>query len=255
MKFVLFTCLLCLAFQFAASGQTVSEDQMVDIVYLRDGSKLVGKIIKWDLGIGMEFQLATGATITIPKDDISKVMQDDGDDRDGSRGTFVRAPRPYNFREHGWYQNTSGFFSFAFPGGAGLHHVMGYRFNRLLGVGVGVGVETHDFNFVRNFIPVFAEARGFLLPKKITPYYALKVGYGFGLKDEINGTLDASGGFHFSPEIGVRFGAGDVSYYAGLEYKLQNGSFTWNGWDWSGQTRIKDQISYRRVEFRTGILF
>jgi hypothetical protein len=83
----------------------------------------------------------------------------------------------------------------------------------------------------------------------------LKIGYGIGLKNENNGTLGASGGIHFSPELGVRFGAGDVSYYVGLEYKLQNASFVWNGWDWSGGTRITDKVSYRRVELRTGILF
>ena len=48
----------------------------MDIVWLKDGSKLTGIIIKWELEKGMEFKLLTGAEIIIPKKDIHRVMQD-----------------------------------------------------------------------------------------------------------------------------------------------------------------------------------
>jgi hypothetical protein len=153
------------------------------------------------------------------------------------------------------YHTFSGFLNFSFMGGAGLHYSIGHRFSRLLGVGLGTGLETHDFNNSRNIIPIYAEARGFLLPKRISPYYALKLGYGFALGNEFNGTLEAKGGLHFSPEIGVRFGATDVNYYLGVEYKIQNATFTSTGWGWDGQGRFTDKISYRRFELRTGLVF
>ena len=258
-KATLFGCLFVFCFVSPVISQEAETEKLVDVVYLKDGSKLIGKILKWEMERGMEFQLSTGATILIPKSDIKNVSQNTAPKVDQAEIRIeeprVRTPKVYSFREKGWYHTTSGFINFSFQGGAGVHHAMGYRFNRLLGVGLGTGIETHDFDFKRNFIPVYAEARGFLLPKKITPYYALKIGYGFALKDEINGTVAAKGGFHFSPEVGVRFGAGEVSYYLGLEYKLQNGSFTWNGFDWSGNTTITDHISYRRIELRTGLMF
>ena len=253
---------LLIAFSFVIApaiifSQTEEEQKIVDIVWLNDGSKLTGTIIKWELDRGMEFQLATGAMITIPKDEIRRVMQDTPFLVENSRERvpYVREPKPYAFKETGWYQNTSGFLNVSILGGAGISHVMGYRYNRMLGIGLGIGIETNDFTAYRNIVPVFVEARGFLLPQKITPYYALKLGYGFGMKNEANGTLDAKGGIHISPEVGVRFGGGDVSYYLGIEYKLQNATFVWNGWDWSGNTTVTDKVSYRRFELRTGLLF
>ncbi len=258
MKFRFTNFLLLLGLLIPASvcsqKEIETEKQIVDVVYLKDGSKLSGKILKWELARGMEFQLATGAVISIPKEDIKNVMQDTPF-YSAHIQPRERGPKAYSFRETGWYQNSSGFINPSFSGGAGIHHVMGYRFNRKIGVGFGMGIETHDFNAVRNIIPVFAEVRGFLLPKKVTPYYALKLGYGFALKDEISGTLEGKGGIHISPELGVRFGAGDVNFYAGLEYKLQNATFIWNGWDFWGNTRLTDKVSYRRIEFRTGLLF
>ncbi len=258
-KSIFLGSLFILCFASPVFSQEAETEKLVDVVYLKDGSRLIGTILKWDLERGMEFQLSTGAIILIPKLDIKNVAQNSAVKAEqvdiNVAEPTVRTPKVYSFREKGWYHTTSGFLNFSFQGGAGVHHAMGYRFNRLLGVGLGTGIETHDFDFKRNFIPVYAEVRGFLLPKKITPYYALKIGYGFALRDEINGTIAAKGGFHFSPEAGVRFGASEVSYYLGLEYKLQNGSFTWNGFDWSGNTTITDHISYRRVEIRTGLMF
>jgi len=236
-------------------GQSV-EPKIVDIVWLKDGSKLSGTILKWDLERGMKFKLLTGAEISIAKKDIHRVMQDIplGEGNDKVTHTYVRQPKIYDFKEKGWYQNTSGFINVSFAGGAGIHHAMGYRFNRMFGVGLGIGIETHDFDAVRNILPIYAEARGFLLPQRITPYYALKIGYGIALKDESRGTTKAVGGIHFSPEVGVRFGAGDVSYYLGLEYKLQNATYTSESFDWFGG-KFTDKISYRRIELRTGLLF
>jgi len=235
----------------AQEDQVVS-DQTVDIVLLKDGSRLRGTIMQWDLDRGMEFKLMTGATIYINKADIDRVTHETPESLSNTRIRGPREPRPYSFREEGWYHNSSAFINVSSSGGAGIHYAMGWRFNRLLGVGIGTGIETHDFGWVRNIVPVYAEARGFLLPKKITPYYALKLGYGIALNDRANGTTDARGGIHFSPELGMRFGGGDVSYYAGIEYKIQNASFT-NDW-WGGGSST-DRISYRRFEFRTGLLF
>ncbi len=236
-----------------AQTQTESEKQIVDIVWLKDGSRLTGTILKWDLAKGMEFQLITGTIVIIPKADIQRVMQDTplGTVSATERPIYFKEPKAYDFKEKGWNHNTSGFLNVSFMGGAGIHHVMGYRFKRQLGIGLGFGIETHDFNQRRNIVPIYAEVRGFMLPKKITPYYALKIGYGFTLRDRFSG-LSSKGGFHFSPELGVRFGAGDVSYYLGVEYKIQNATFSD---EFFGGGTSTDKISYRRVELRTGLLF
>ena len=258
---LLMTCVL-----LCCSGTLMSQEvqdtfqssaPIVDNVWLKDGSTLSGTILKWELARGMEFKLITGATLIIPKTEIAQVNQGVPfsmmDPSVYSRK--LRGPKPYAFREHGLYNTFSVFLNLSNRGGAGVHYSMGHRFNRLLGVGLGFGIETHDFDHYRNIMPVFVEARGFLLKKKITPYYALKVGYGFALKNVPNGEIDAKGGFHFSPEIGVRFGGKSVNYYLGIEYKLQNATYTTQFNPWEGQGIYTDELGYRRFEMRTGILF
>ncbi len=230
---------------------------IVDNVWLKDGSTLSGTILKWELARGMEFKLMTGALVQISKGDIAKVYQ--GVPFMAMEPIYYsgrrKGLRPYAFKETGLYNTFSGFLNFSGSGGAGVHYSIGHKFSRMLGVGIGTGFETNDFNYTRNIIPVYAEARGYFLPKKITPYYAAKIGYGFALKNEVNGTIDAKGGFYFSPEIGVRFGGKSVNYYLGIEYKIQNATFTNSFWPWEGQGIFTDKLSYRRFELRTGITF
>lgn len=237
------------------SQEIIEENQIVDVVWLKDGSKLSGTILKWELARGMTFKLITGAEVQIPKEQILKVYQDIpfGSQSYSDPMDHWRGPKPYRFREEGFYNTFSAFLNFSNNGGAGMHYSAGHRFSRLLGVGIGIGYESNDFFYTRNIVPLYLEARGFFVPQKISPYYALKIGYGFALTSEINGTIDARGGLHFSPELGVRFGCGKVNYFMGLEYKIQNATFTNNDW-WNGGI-FTDQVSYRRTEFRFGILF
>ncbi|HQW02186.1 MAG: hypothetical protein IPN60_04010 [Saprospiraceae bacterium] len=253
-RFALFLLLLISANLVSAQDSVVTKP-IVDVVLLKDGSKLSGTIVKWELARGMELKLITGAIVNIPKEEIVKVYQDLPFSAQHSLAPemYARGPRPYAFREEGVYQTFSGFISFSDPGGAGVHYSIGHRFNRLLGVGLGVGFESNDFWYTRNMVPIYAEARGFLLPQRITPYYALKLGYGIALSDPINGTLDAKGGVLFCPEFGVRFGGRTVSYYLGLEYKIQNA--TWRTTDWWNGGEFTDKVSYRRLELRTGLVF
>ncbi len=231
---------------------------IVDEVHLRNGSVLSGTILRWELGRGMEFRLLTGAEIMINKSDIRKVSQrvSFAAAPEEQRTRWVRAERPYNFREKGMYHTFSAFLNVSEQGGAGLHYSIGHRFNRLLGIGLGSGMETLDFWNDRDIIPIYAEARGYFLAQKITPYYAVKIGYGIAVRKPDSGIIDATGGFHFSPELGVRFGAGDVSFYTGLEYKLQNATYVNNRWPWDSMSgTVTDKVSFRRLELRTGLTF
>ena len=253
-RFALFLLLLMSA-NLVSAQDSVATKPVVDVVWLKDGSNLSGTIIRLELARGMEIKLITGAIVQIPKEEIVKVYQDLPFSSQASLAPDYRprGPRPYAFREEGLYQTFSGFISFSEPGGAGVHYSIGHRFSRMLSVGIGAGFESNDFWYTRNMVPLYAEARGFLVPKRISPYYAVKLGYGFALEDPINGTLDTKGGILFCPEFGVRFGGRTVNYYLGLEYKIQNA--TWRTTDWWNGGEFTDKVSYRRLELRTGLVF
>jgi len=239
-----------------AQVDSTSRPNIVDVVWMKNGSKLSGTILKWELAREMEFKLLTGAVVIIPQNEIDKVTVDVGYP-EGMAPVYVygRKARPYAFREHGLYQTFSTFLNFSDPGGAGIHYSIGHRFTHLLGVGGGIGIESNDFFNDRGLVPVFAEARGFFAKKKISPYYAMKVGYGFALKNQNFEVVEATGGIYFSPEIGVRFGGKNVNYYLGLEYKLQNATYTSNFGGWGGDGTATDKVTYRRTELRTGLVF
>ena len=145
-----------------SAQDSVATKPIVDVVWLKDGSKLSGTIMKWELARGMELKLITGAIVQIPKEEIVKVYQDLPFSSQSSLAPelYPRGPKPYAFREEGLYQTFSGFISFSEPGGAGIHYSIGHRFNRMLGVGIGVGFESNDFWYTRNMVPLYAEARG-----------------------------------------------------------------------------------------------
>ena len=229
------------------------------MVILKDGSKLTGTILKWELSRGMEFKLITGATMIIARTDITKVHQAVNAEEaftpppvEATNRRLIREPLPYAFKEKGLYNTFSCFVNISDPGGVGLSYSIGHRLNRLLGLGGGFGIETNDFFNNRDQIPLFVEARGFLKPEKITPYYALKLGYAFPMTNDFSNNISAKGGIYVSPELGIRFGARAVTYYAGIEYKLMKASYT--DFIWDGGTAT-DEITYRRLELRTGISF
>ena len=233
-----------------------SDPQLIDVVWLKDGSRLSGSILTWEYDRGLELKLASGTIMTIPKKDISHVFQQVQRGTEDSLKPLhkVRIEKPYAFKEHGLYHTVSLSFHTSAYGGTGLQYSIGHRFNNRLGVGAGIGYETNDVNTGRNFIPVFAEFRGFLKQTKSTPYYGFKMGYGFAVQnnDEFNfSPEEGKGGIYVNPEIGYRFGANKVNIYVGGEYKLQKASYT-GGWtDYS----YTDHITYRRFQLRCGIVF
>jgi hypothetical protein len=255
LKQTILVLLLAIGFvvNLKAQTDTTTRGDLVDVVWLKGGSRLTGTILKWELARGMEFKLATGAEMIIPKSEIEKVYQDVSiGSAVQSTVSLLRGPRPYAFKEQGLYQSFSLFLNFADPGGAGIQYSIGHRFNRLLGVGIGLGLESNDFFNNRGMVPVFAEARGYFRSEKISPYYAFKLGYGFALKNNYVEEIDAKGGIYVSPEIGIRFGGRAVNYYLGMEYKIQKATYV-NSFGWEGTST--DKLTYKRVELRTGIVF
>lgn len=251
------TCFFLL-FATASWGQADSTTSapLVDVVWLRDGSRLVGSITRWELDHGLELKLASGTLITIPKKDISQVFQQV---QPGTENELIpmKVKKPYAFKERGLYHQLSMFFHGSENyGGSGLQYALGYRFNRMFSLGAGFGYETNEIGNGRNLTPIFAEVRGFLKAEKVTPYYGFKIGH--SIADNADTDSDfffpeiGKGGIYISPEIGVRVGAQKVSFFFGVEYKYQEASFTA---DWGPDYKVTDNIIYKRIALRTGILF
>lgn len=112
--------------------------------------------------------------------------------------------------------------------------IHGYQFNPYLFAGIGAGIELYRGDKTTagstehaEYIPLFADARGYLLKGRISPYADAKIGYQFACDN-------GGGGLYCAPEIGCRFGlARHCAITVSAEYIVQNtqSSTFGNGYD------------------------
>ena len=119
----------------------------------------------------------------------------------------------YNFREKGLYAVLGTEFNFKSDNGFDLHPgidlTLGYKFNRMLAVGIGGSIRSWTYDIRPSAVAnIYAEARGWFLEKGASPYYRIKLGYGNAWGDsqgEFGRNYQSStGGLHYAAAIGVR---------------------------------------------------
>ena len=225
------------------------EVSTIDIIRTNGGSVWKGRILSYEVGGMVEFETLHGMRISFPEPAVARVKQKlivVG----GSAGR-----KPYAFKEQGIYHAVSVGISLADEApGIGMTYALGHRFNRWIGVGGGFGIQNFDLSEGLNVVPVFAEARGFLTETRVSPYYAVRVGYGFAVTNPKFDMVRSKGGAMFNPELGVRFGGGSaVSYYMGLGVHLQRATYDYE-WPFS-EVRRSDKYLFKRWEVKMGITF
>lgn len=256
LKIIIFACLFFPNINFA---QDVPSDiQYIDIVHLKDGSEFRGKIIEYKHGEYLKMEILGGQIVEFPAKQIKKTVQQPYGD--SAYVPKVVKTREYRFRESGIYNETSvqfpnGLNSWStWISGIGVHHVVGYQYNRWIGGGIGLGFETFYPGYGEVIVPLYAEARGYLMKKNVTPFYSVSLGYGFAPNIDVSevNRIGGRGGLLFNPNLGYRFGASDGSNFTlSLGYRLQKASFTEENWEGT----FKRNYTYNRVNLKLGLLF
>jgi len=240
---------ILILFSFSTAGLAQQKETCRDVVYLTNGSVFRGKIIEYQHDGELIMESWSGGQMRLAALNVKKITQKCHDEKH-----VPWHKRAYTFRESGWYHATRAEAIWGQQGiGYGLQHSSGVQFNRLLGVGIGAGIEnlTPKTNDISTY-PVFVEARGYLSPKYISPFYAFGFGWAFAGKenDFFNGLdQDWSGGWMSQWQVGYRLG-NNLTLHGGL--RLQRKTRNWQGW--RGEQRV-DKIRQRRFEFGLGILF
>lgn len=250
---------------FATPGNLFAQQDAVrynDVVLLKDGSKLVGTIRKWDYEHAIYLLLPSGAEVMIPKGDLLKVQQVETDNTEHlSPGERMKLrfqeekSRPYSFREKGLYGTLTIGFNRSPSGSGSFIGSFGYRFNRFLGVGLSSGIDLLNGDRSHRAVPALVELRGFMLKHKISPYYVAKGGAVIPVYDrDLDGIAGGEPGYNLSGEIGVRFGDKRVNYILGVEFQFAKASYRYE-FPWDPNQNFTDDLIYRRINFRTGIQF
>lgn len=233
----------------------------IDEVYLKDGSKLRGKIQEYHRGSYLMFKMASGV-IRINEEDIERIIQEPKESLIALMVKREKPPKVYAFREQGFYSSVV----FALlPGGGdynselglSLQTSFGYQLNRQFGLGLGLSLDGYaNVESDDTFVPLFAEARGYLWKKKNTPYWTVAAGYGFPLRTEAaNQEIRRfEGGYMFHPAIGYRLGADKtINLTVDLGYKFQK-AITEREFFFSGEIITRD-VLYRRLSLRMSVIF
>ena len=128
-------CLCTLQIISAQETSTCSEEKVYEAVYLESGSKIIGRILEWDPdpdGL-FKFEFQDGRQITLFTKSVRRVRS----------LTSIKIEKPYRFKEQGLYQRMTLGVSSGPVAGQTLTHSVGYRWNKMLGVGIGAGYANY----------------------------------------------------------------------------------------------------------------
>ena len=253
-----------------------SGENTVDVIRLSNGSVFKGKIIETKDSEYYLLELAGGDVLRLEWDEIASIVKEENATkyfeskrfkRKRSRIEFKEKWRKdreekrkvYAFKERGWYNityfsSTSGEQDDEFQFGLGVHNIIGYQFNRMFGLGLGLGADTYTFKTGETIYPLFLEGRGYFKEDINSFFYSLAAGYGFAFKNEGEDIVKANGGFMVHPSVGTRFGASaDTNVLLDFGVKIQEAHFT-REFLFTGEREIKD-IIYKRLTVRLGLIF
>jgi hypothetical protein len=219
------------------------EHHYFDRLYLKDGSRLNGKIIKYDGVNSVVFVLAGGDTIQFDQKMIKKISM---------YTSSFHEEEPFHLKSPNYYIRAQLSLLFSKENkGASLSISSGAQINHWYSAGLGVGIDNYYLNEGFDIIPVFGEMKFSLFKKNTSPYIGLRSGYGFKSADESVGQTAAKGGWFFNPVFGYRLGASKpfIDLFAGAKFQ----SLTYSVIESSSSSEF--DIKFRRYDFGIGITF
>lgn len=239
---------------------------LIETVYLNDGQVKVGRIGSYSKGGQLQMYDQAGNEFIFEDKDIRRIVQDV--DRQTLKRYLRqrrRMLRPFNyaFPETGPYYEVS-LSTFTSDTeidqpdqtAVGVHFALGKQWNRLLGTGVGIGLDGYNsFGSGTTLLPTYIQLRGYFQKKWQSPFYSLNAGYAFALGGDTEAfQIDAEGGWMVHPAVGWRFGASAKSNFTldlGVKYQ---GAYIQRISNFNGDLEIRD-ILYRRLTLRFGLVF
>jgi hypothetical protein len=247
--------LIVLIWQFiclSINAQNAPKAEFKDRVAFKNGNVFYGKLLLVVPNDSLVFEFPSGNEATFRYADIKKITMAT------PPKAAVSIEKPYHFREKGLYgvvayANSIGKSAGSIRGGVGASAVVGWKFNRLVGVGVGAA---YDHLYLANgdapVLSVFSEWRGYLQAKPKSEYFSLAAGFAQPLRQKGNNYSELNAGFMLQPTFGYRFGASSrYNFFADFGARFQRvGMQTLNQWSENNYT-----VTYQRWILRGGIVF
>lgn len=244
--------LFCIAFCscIAAMGQSL------DVLYLKGGEVMKGMVMEYVSGDHLTI-LVHGNKIDFSGENLDKINRV----KLFERGHYQKEKGSWHEFYFGLMTGKAGEYS-SNENHISLELINGYRFNRFLGLGLGTGYQSYTGI---DAVPVFLSITGDILTDRITPYYFINAGYGFGIdrSDEWENYTKVKGGLMYNPGIGFKFRLKKMYISSSVAYRFQQAQFiseqeVYSFNDFIGSSRFLPQErtrKFNRLEFKIGIGF
>ncbi len=223
MKKVILILALCLLGGMAVQAQTEKKKEKQEVVKLKNGHRVRGKIVTYAPLDSLVIQEDDGTLQTIYWDRIKQITKENWQPQQTLGSEFSPGNGPQKgyrgFFDLEYYKSIDAISQDHF----GFSTTHGYQLKPWLFVGAGAGMKiSHKKHSKENFgkkvdfymFPVFADIRFDLLKSKFSPYLDCRMGYTLGNK---------AYGIMFNPSVGCRVGLTEkLAINASLGYSLQS---------------------------------
>lgn len=203
MKKLLFLAALCCVCAGVASAQ------MIEIVQLKNGSRIRGIITEQVPNKHLKIQMSDGSVFVYSYDEIEKISKEMPQQKNRSAYTYEQnrvrqeridpafRPRYEGSADVGYSIGVS-----AIDGTGRVHLSTSHGCRLIPYLYVGAGAEFDYYHTGSGYgIPIFADFRGYFTQQAVKPFLNLRIGYSVGDVE----------GLYFSPSAGINFKKLDIS--------------------------------------------
>jgi len=226
------------------------------IVYLKNGTKIHGKIIKDELDT-LKIETCGGNIFVFNSSEILKKEQEQikQSNEDLNPDVSNKFKGFYSFSTLGMLigkseSNDAQTYS--------LHTSAGFQFNHFFGIGLGLGIE----KLQTEIIPTYLSVKSYLTTKENSPFLHFYIGYSVPLSKEkntdqmyVNNTLKYNGGINVGLDIGIisfKTPNRAITITAGYRYQHVKETGEINYYHSSTETNIYD---FNRLAIKLGFMF
>ncbi len=240
---------LILFLSFLSTTIFAQQNNTISVVYLHDGSMIKGQVVQDHVLDVVKVKIIDDTELTIPLKTVKSIVKIKENVKLLKNGKYVQTQGPYKHISLGtltaWEDDEKEFIVW---GASLFQFATGYQFNQFASFGGGIGMDVYD----KEYFPVYADFRGYILDSKVSPYYALQVGYGIStdIFNTYSDNISHRGGAMFHPTIGLRFASfRQIKLVAEAGYKFQYDRRT------DDRNNTVDKIIYKRLALKIGLLF
>jgi hypothetical protein len=246
-KFQNLTLLVFTLMCFSSFGQ----NNMEDVVYLKNGSIIRGIIIEQVPNQSIKIQTKDRNVFVFKYDEIEKMTKENLPFDNSNVSAKLT-----DFKKSGYINITEINFC---PGigdvkyenfkvknddnSFGFRTINGYQLNEHLSLGIGIGIDKYKN---ATLMPITFDGRATILKGKVSPVFTANVGYSVGLND-------VKGGLIINPQIGVKiFISKTVAYIFNIGYKWQAQEVSYR---YTSRNTKTENVYFQFITISTGFTF